>query len=344
MRIAEIGDGLTDTDHENLRELASRRDAALAEIGTALLRRHYQIAEEVLADSHWTDKNLCPTCDTHNDSSVLDTVRANLTSYNRVEQLTEEISAAWSERNWASLVDLERLGRGEGEPVRIAEIANRLGDHSLMAVEVNAPWERRTELRTRLDERLGAVRAERQEIERRLPPSLVEVTTRVETARRLSESWALRRKAEQELESARSQPARLARVKRFLDKAADSFATAESSASERRLAAVLPLCRTFFAAIIYDPVEPALTKPPGSEALSLSLAKFWTLENVSAQALLSESFRNAFAVSVYLAAAKLYGGDARFMVLDDVTSSFDAGHQFHLMEVIRTKFARPRPG
>jgi hypothetical protein len=31
----------------------------------------------------------------------------------------------------------------------------------------------------------------------------------------------------------------------------------------------------------------------------------------------------------------------RIMLLDDVTSSFDAGHQFHLMEVIRTKFARP---
>ena len=29
------------------------------------------------------------------------------------------------------------------------------------------------------------------------------------------------------------------------------------------------------------------------------------------------------------------------MMLDDVTSSFDAGHQFHLMEVIRTQFARP---
>jgi len=65
------------------------------------------------------------------------------------------------------------------------------------------------------------------------------------------------------------------------------------------------------------------------------------LSGVSAQALLSENFRNAFAVSVFLAAAKLYGGAARFMILDDVTSSFDAGHQFHLMQVIRTKFARP---
>jgi hypothetical protein len=84
-----------------------------------------------------------------------------------------------------------------------------------------------------------------------------------------------------------------------------------------------------------------LVKPDGAEALSLSLSEFYTLKDVSAQALLSESFRNAFAVSVYLAAATLYGGAPRFVILDDVTSSFDAGHQFHLMELIRTQFARP---
>jgi hypothetical protein len=89
------------------------------------------------------------------------------------------------------------------------------------------------------------------------------------------------------------------------------------------------------------PVVPALLKPPGSEELTIRLAEFWGLKDVSAQALLSESFRNGFAVSVYLAAASLYSGAPRFMILDDVTSSFDAGHQHHLVEVIRTCFARP---
>ena len=336
-----LADGLTDADYENLKELASKRDTALAEIGNALLRRHYQIAEEVLADPDWTDKSLCPTCGSHKKSSVLDTVRANLADYNNVEQLAGQIATAWGDRNWPNLVELEALGRIDGEPTPISEIANQFAEHSLTATEVDTLWARRTELRARLNGRLQTVRTERQDLERRLPPSLVEVTTRVEIARRLRESWVARQAAEQELAGVRSQQARVARVKRFLDEASNSFAAAKSSASDRRLAAVLPQCRTYFASIIHDPVEPALTKPPGSEALSLSLAKFWTLENVSAQALLSESFRNAFAVSVYLAAAKLYGGDARFMVLDDVTSSFDAGHQFHLMEVIRTKFARP---
>jgi hypothetical protein len=336
-----LADGLTDADYEHLKGLASSRDTALAEIGTALLRRHYQVADEVLADASWIDKNLCPTCETRNDSSVLDTVRANLASYDAARELTEQIAATWTEKNWSSLSGLETLGRTGDEPTTISEISRRLAEHSLTAQDVGAVWQRRSELRTRLNQRLQTVQTQRQEIERKLPPSLVEVTTRVETARRLRENRSLKRSAEQELARIRSHRSQIDRVKRFLDTAAGSYAAAESRASERRLAAVLPLCRTFFAAIVHDPVEPALVKPPGGEALSLSLAKFWTLENVSAQALLAESFRNAFAVSVYLAAAKLYGGDARFMVLDDVTSSFDAGHQFHLMEVIRTQFARP---
>ncbi|QOG21698.1 hypothetical protein [Bradyrhizobium sp. SEMIA] len=42
-----------------------------------------------------------------------------------------------------------------------------------------------------------------------------------------------------------------------------------------------------------------------------------------------------------MAAASLYGGGAKFLILDDVTSSFDSGHQFHLMNVIKGQFARP---
>ena len=96
-----------------------------------------------------------------------------------------------------------------------------------------------------------------------------------------------------------------------------------------------------FASIVFTDVEPSLIKPRNAETLALSLSKFFGLTNLSAQALLSESFRNALAVSVYLAAAELYGGGARFIILDDVTSSFDAGHQFMMMEIIKTNFARP---
>jgi len=69
-----------------------------------------------------------------------------------------------------------------------------------------------------------------------------------------------------------------------------------------RLRKVQPLCQSLFKDIMISPVVPALEKPEGSEALDIKLAEFWNLRNVSAQALLSESFRNGFAVSVYVIA------------------------------------------
>jgi ABC-type hemin transport system ATPase subunit len=64
--------------------------------------------------------------------------------------------------------------------------------------------------------------------------------------------------------------------------------------------------------------------------VDLKLADFFGLANQSARALLSESYRNAVAASIFMAAVTRHQGVPRFMVLDDVTSSFDAGHQFQL--------------
>ena len=104
-------DGLTDDDLRKLKDLATRRDEALANAGSALLRQHYHAAEQVLAQESWIDKNLCPTCDTHNDTPVLDRVRSNLTRYETVQTLAKEIMTAWEERNWTALTALESAAK-----------------------------------------------------------------------------------------------------------------------------------------------------------------------------------------------------------------------------------------
>jgi hypothetical protein len=83
-------------------------------------------------------------------------------------------------------------------------------------------------------------------------------------------------------------------------------------------------------------VKPTLTRAQNSENVDLKLADFFGLSDLSARALLSESYRNAVAAAIFLAAAMKHSGVPRFMILDDVTSSFDAGHQFALMDALRT--------
>ncbi len=87
---------------------------------------------------------------------------------------------------------------------------------------------------------------------------------------------------------------------------------------------------------------PICKRADDREDLHVQLSDFHGQHHLSARALLSESYRNALAISVFLASALKHSGAPRFVVLDDVTSSFDAGHQYFLMELIRTKLQQPQ--
>jgi recombinational DNA repair ATPase RecF len=330
-----------DADLPKLAELAVLREEALARTSGDLLRRLYKTSEEVMSGAGWSSPTLCPTCEKDDGTSVLDSVRSRLSEYDAVEKATQALAEEWASKGWGDLAELETLALAAGESPRICELARRgeagtisSADASQLATHVSA-------LRSRAVARLASLAAERLQLQNELPPLFAEVTSAVETARRLQSSWKTLETAETESNNEAQRATRVERLKALLEATSTFFAQGESTLAASRLSKVEPLCQTMFADIMFSPVVPALRKPQGSEELSIRLSKFWGLNDVSAQALLSESYRNAFAVSVYLAAASLFGGSPRFVVLDDVTSSFDAGHQHHLVEVIRTKFSRP---
>lgn len=90
-----------------------------------------------------------------------------------------------------------------------------------------------------------------------------------------------------------------------------------------------------------DQIVPELARRGKNEQMHVELSNFHGEQGVSARAVLSESYRNALAISVFLAAAISHNKVPRFIVLDDATSSFDSGHQYHLMEQIRMRFQAP---
>lgn len=336
----QVSTGPSDADRDKLLQLAQDRDEALSKTAGRLLKDLYTASRAVLSDNSWANKNKCPTCEVEGSEPLLPTLEARLAAFQDLEDCTTRLQTEWKAKAWSDLRKVEESHAAEGEPRLFAD-ASRQTEFALTAHDTAALWAWRNTLTDRASVALQDTKAKREALEKELPASLVAVTTAVEAARRLQKAWKEIDDARAPLKRATDQLAAMARLKRFLDKASDTFGAAESDLSKRRLAAVEPLCQTFFSSIMFEPVKPSLAKADGAEALSIGLSQFFTLQDVSAQALLSESFRNAFAVSVYLAAATLYGGEPRFVILDDVTSSFDAGHQFHLMELIRTKFARP---
>jgi hypothetical protein len=328
-------------DAEALIALAGARDAALLQTQGDVFRQLYGLSETILSDPAWENPALCPTCDRAGDGSVLDHVRSKLAAFDTVEQTSKAVSEAWSTKGWNQLDALETLARLPEEPAALADARTSGAEGRLSAATARALADWVELLVARANAKVEALVQAKDALERSLPEKLTAVVEKAEAARRLQSNLRDLRTAKGEFEAVSAELARITRVKAFLDTASGAFATAESNAGARRLAAIEPATRSIFAAIMFSDVVPALKKRVGSEDLSISLAEFWSLTDVSAQAVLSESYRNAFAISVYLAAASLYGGGAKFLILDDVTSSFDSGHQFHLMNVIKSQFARP---
>lgn len=169
----------------------------------------------------------------------------------------------------------------------------------------------------------------------------MEVTKKIEAGRRLQDSWKKWSQAMKALETEKTWESNNKRLKTFLDRAHSDFSIAETAISKARLVAVEPVFQKNYADLAFFGVTPAVSKSSTGEDLNIHLAEFYGLEDLSPQAVLSESFRNAFAIALYLAAASLYGGMPKFLILDDITSSLDAGHQFFLVELLRKNFARP---
>jgi AAA domain len=321
--------------------LANAREQALAETAGDVMLALFQAGQKALDLPDWDDPMLCPLCDQKGLHHLKEHIASKVSQFDTLEQAGTAMAKEWGEAGWSDLAGLESKLEDVPENRLIAKLGHRAqrGELALNEVERLTDWLKT--LRSRAEKREHKLATEQAALEKELPPSSVEVTRKVEGARRLQANWRKLAEAKNAAGLEQSRETLVNKIKNLLDLAADCFGVAESALSKVRLTAVEPVFRTYFGKLSFFGVVPTVTKRANSEDLQIALVDFYGLQNLSPQALLSESFRNAFAISLYLAAASLYGGLPKFIVLDDVTSSFDAGHQNFLVELLRTTFARP---
>lgn len=331
----------SEDDSKKLVELATVYDEALKKTRGDDFLRLFRLTAKILGAEEWSEKERCPACEYDGGQPLLEQIDAKVAQYDAVTEAAEAIRTEWTAQGWTNLTALENLTRQDGETAFVQPASIKIASGGFTAALASGFVTNVKTASSRGQLAVEAAQTEKLQLEQKLPPSLVAVTEKIEAARRLQKALKERSDAVASRATVMTKIERTTRLKQFLDAVSDGFSDAETNAATRRLAAVEPICQTLFSKIMHFGVVPAIAKPAGSEGLSISLASFHTLTNVSAPSLLSESYRNAFAISVYFAAASLFGGAAKFLVLDDVTSSFDGGHQYHLMEAIRSSFARP---
>ena len=335
-----------DTEQQKIDALIDEREKLIASTRGDLFKRLYESAEEVISKSVWTEDEKCPLCESELSSSISGHVNEQLAQYADAAAKIAIITDTWRASAWKKCLSaLETAAPLAVEPQnrQLTALDRKFASGDISKDDLAAIVKWTSDLTRKVDETLKAAQDRKEVLEKELPSSLVQLMVQVEYGRQFKD--ALKRyRGNQQAEAARQ--ARLdvrVRWKNFISKAMTVFADAEVALSKSRIKGISTEYKSMFHEIMkIGDVVPELLRADNKEDLHVQLSDFHGQHSLSARALLSESYRNALAISVFLAAALKHSGAPRFVVLDDVTSSFDAGHQFHLMELIRTKLQQPQ--
>lgn len=321
---------------------AQARDEAMRKVGAASLHALLKDALTVVTSADWHDPNVCPVCEKTSEGSLQDQLEVKIALYDEAEQLDADLKRQVQSAGCvAKLRQLEEQARlSVADTDRIAPVLTLAARQSpVSTADLERAKVALSALEAKRADVLATVNTEIETLQANLPPSLVAVTRTLGQAKQFRDSMTEYEAALPALAAKRTKLAKLNRWKTFITNVAGQFATAESELANARIMDIQASCQDLFGNLVRGGpnVRPTLNRAQNTEQVDLKLADFFGLQNQSARALLSESYRNAVAASIFMAAATRHQGVPRFMVLDDVTSSFDAGHQFSLMDTIRTK-------
>lgn len=328
-----------------LKALCKTRQQALGATKGASFHELYTAVQQVFDDKSWTHESICPACESTPPEPPYAIAAKQLKQYQLVDDTAAAIKASWDAATWPS-----RLQKLETKLVKPADAGKNQHDrlHQLMTagegteLDADIGTARLQLMELARVTRLQELESEKNTIQGSLPPSLVHLIEQVERAKRIKGSLTSIISYTASITAGSKKLAERKRWKNFIDAACVTFETAEAGLSERLIKDMTAQYKTMYATIACNaPIVPSLAQKKDSIDLHLKLEQFFTLKNTGATPLLSESYRNAIAISLFLSAALQRKPAARFIILDDVTSSFDAGHQFALMQVLQNQVGVP---
>jgi hypothetical protein len=345
--LESLADGGTEAaERTEILRLASERDTAMAKVGGPMLRELYEAANTVVTDRSWPDPKLCPVCGSKLTTNLSDHLREEIAQYAAADdangKLEAAIATATSIARLGNMEATSALGVSAGDKIH-ASLAQAASNHTLPTSDIVTAFAWLDEHEAKRSTTVQDLGTERDEIERKLPPSLLAVSKTLSAVRQFCDALAAHAKAASALAAVVHDLAARQRWQTFIGQASEVFSQAEAKLANDRITTIETEYQALFVDLVRGGpnVRPTLERAANSENVDLVLSDFHGLADLNARAVLSESYRNAVAGSIFLAAALRYNGTPRFVVLDDITSSFDAGHQFSLMEAIRTKLQQP---
>jgi DNA repair exonuclease SbcCD ATPase subunit len=333
-------------EQKRVKGFIADRDALLATTRGDLFEKLYSAAQDVIESDNWPNDAQCPLCESGFEDSISAHIKHQLAQYTDTAAKANEIGELWAGSVWQQCLSeherAELLGIEVDKRI-FTKLTTKMKSGEVSDIEATESITRTNELTELASDLLKKEQEKKKILESELPASLVQLTEQVEYGRQFKEALASYKQGQLEETKQQTQLNIRERWRTFISKASTRFSTAEGELSKEQISDIDAEYKSIYKDIMQvGDVVPDLLRADNKEDLNVELRDFHGQHKLSARALLSESYRNALAISVFLAAAMKHSGAPRFVVLDDVTSSFDAGHQFFLMELIRTKLQYPQ--
>jgi hypothetical protein len=333
-------------EQKKITTLVDERDKLLASTRGDLFKRLYESASEVISKGVWREDEKCPLCESELSSSISGHVNEELAQYADAAAKITKIRNTWQASAWKNCLSAHESTAPlavDQQNRHLSKLDGKFSSGDISKDDLAAAVKWTADLTGKVVGTLKTAQDRKEALEKELPPSLVQLTEQVEYGRQFKDALRLYRDNQREKAAQQARLDIRERWKTFISKATAVFADAEAALSKARIRGIDAEYKSMFREIMQvGDVVPDLRRADDREDLHVQLSDFHGQHRLSARALLSESYRNALAISVFLAAALKHSGAPRFVVLDDVTSSFDAGHQYFLMELIRTKLQQPQ--
>jgi recombinational DNA repair ATPase RecF len=344
-KLSEMDSSMLNKELNDLLELVKQRETLYQETLGEKFKKLFSAASEIVNQDDW-QQDKCPLCETSpvfNGKTISTHISEHIHGFENIDRITDELKKRIKEEYLFTAflkIENESLINLAEENKIFSKIRASI-DTAYLSVDgitalikhVNDTLKNYYLKLAKIDEEIRTLRAE-------LPESLVSVVEIIEIIRSIDYLINLYHNYKNELTRLKQEQEKRTEWKIFIDKAASDLAKAEGKLINSICSEIEKKASKFFEKImVTTDIIPKLERSMEKEHLKLKLSKFFTETSVDAVPLLSESFRNAYAMSIYLAAALRTKSLSRFLILDDVTSSFDSGHQFSLMELLRTEIS-----
>ena len=259
------------------------REKLLASTRGDLFKCLYESAKEVVSTSDWVEDEKCPLCESELSSSISQHIKEQLAQYSDAAAKITEISNTWQESAWKKYLSaMETAAPLEIEPQNRQSTALNWkfssGNISKDDLAASVKWT--SDLTEKFIKTLKTAQDRKVGLEKKLPPSLVQLTEQVEYAQQYKNALKLYRNHQQTEVAQQVRFNSRNRWKKFISKSATVFADAEAAFSKARIEGIDTEYKSMFSEIMQiGDVVPDLRRADNKEDLDVQLSNFsWTAQ------------------------------------------------------------------